>query len=365
MKLSRRQLLKAAMATGGAAAGARALGPLGQALAAPEPAHFVHIFFNGGLNALFAGNADKFLTSGTFGVSNANIKQVGSGVFTDATTFGTFPQLALDHWAAIGVRHGNALHTTPQNLNSGGERAMIMDGADCFLNQLAFHMGGDSAFKAVYFGDRAPAYREQKAFNGVPLQRVSDLSDAIKAFSSGMLARIYKAFPEAFPDRAWVPQILDHLNKTGGRAVAEIASVLDSNDELDVLGEALKKTLRNRQLSSDLLIWMARERKGLAESVFGIDLGHAIDRLQGVLDEVVLLGPQFRQVHSGRRFEHVVVDLPQSGGVWSKLGNNSVRQLRRRRAKLFRDAASCPIEVDFILERHLHKAVAEHALATN
>ncbi|MCA9586209.1 MAG: hypothetical protein KC657_12710 [Myxococcales bacterium] len=184
MKLSRRQLLKAAMATGGAAAGARALGPLGQALAAPEPAHFVHIFFNGGLNALFAGNADKFLTSGTFGVSNANIKQVGSGVFTDATTFGTFPQLALDHWAAIGVRHGNALHTTPQNLNSGGERAMIMDGADCFLNQLAFHMGGDSAFKAVYFGDRAPAYREQKAFNGVPLQRVSDLSDAIKALGA-------------------------------------------------------------------------------------------------------------------------------------------------------------------------------------
>jgi len=102
------------------------------------------------------------------------------------------------------------------------------------------------------------------------------LADAIKTFSSAMLARIYKAFPDAFPNRAWVQEILHHLTKTGGRAVAEIASVLDANDELDVLAEALKKTLRNRLLSADLLIWMARERRALAESVFGIDLGHAI-----------------------------------------------------------------------------------------
>lgn len=102
------------------------------------------------------------------------------------------------------------------------------------------------------------------------------LADAIKSFASANLARIYRAFPEAFPNRAWVPEILNHLTKTGGKAVAEIAVVLDANDELDVLADALKKSLRNRLLSADLLIWMARERRGLAESVFDIDLGHAI-----------------------------------------------------------------------------------------
>lgn len=102
------------------------------------------------------------------------------------------------------------------------------------------------------------------------------LADAIKTLSSAMLGRVYRAFPEAFPNRGWVGEILHHLTKTGGRAVAEIATVLDANDELDVLAEALKKALRNRLLSADLLIWMARERKGLAESVFDIDLGHAI-----------------------------------------------------------------------------------------
>lgn len=183
-KFSRRGLLKGAMAAGGLAAGTRILGPLGSALAAPEPSHFVHIFFNGGFNALFAGNADKFVAGNVFGVTSTNVKTIGSGVVTDAATFGTLPQFALDHWAAIGMRHGNALHTTPQNLRSGGERAILKDGNDCYLNKLAHAMGGDSPLKAVYFGDRAPAYQDQPAYMGVPLQRVSDLGDAIKALGA-------------------------------------------------------------------------------------------------------------------------------------------------------------------------------------
>jgi hypothetical protein len=184
-KLSRRGILKGALAASGAVVGSRIAGPfVREAIAAPEQSHFVHIFFNGGLNALFAGNADKFLTGNVFGVTSTNIKNVGNGVFTDLATFGTFPQFALDHWGAIGMRHGNALHTTPQNLRSGGERAILVDGTNCYLNELAHAMGGDSAFKAVYFGDRAPAYQAQPAFQGTALQRVSDLADAIKTLGA-------------------------------------------------------------------------------------------------------------------------------------------------------------------------------------
>lgn len=133
------------------------------------------------------------------------------------------------------------------------------------------------------------------------------LGDSIKTLASAALARVYRAFPEAFPNRAWVPEILQQLTRSGGKAVAEIAIVLNDNDELDVLADALKKCLRNRNLSADLLIWMARERKGLAESCFDIDLGHAIldvidydqmeggpkrtGRLQSLLsDDATLLG---------------------------------------------------------------------------
>lgn len=179
-KLSRRGLLKGALAAGGAAMGARVAGPLlGRAWAAQETSHVVNVFLNGGLNALFAGCANQFTTSNVFDVTDSNIKNVGNGVFTDASTLGTLPDIALQHWAAIGMRHGNALHTLPENLNSGGERAILRNGNNCYLNQLAAYMGGDSSFKAVYFGDRAPMYQEQPAFQGVSLQRVSDLMDAL------------------------------------------------------------------------------------------------------------------------------------------------------------------------------------------
>jgi hypothetical protein len=182
MNFSRRGFLKGALATAGAVAGSRIAGPfVKSALAdASEPAHFVHIYFNGGLNALFAGNGDKF-SGKAFGVTDTNSLAIGNGVVTDKATFGGLSDFAKQHWGAIGIKHGQALHTTPQNLKSGGEHALLINGDHSYLNELAFHMGGDSAFKAVYFGDRAPAYQDQPAFQGVPLQRVSDLKDALSA----------------------------------------------------------------------------------------------------------------------------------------------------------------------------------------
>jgi len=191
-----------------------------EAHAATETPHFVHIFFNGGLNALFAGCANQFLTGGTFGVTNSNIVRLGrSDVYVDEATFGQFafdntrPKFAHDHWAAIGMRHGNALHTTPQNLRSGGERAILRDGGNCYLNQLAYYMGGESAFKAVYFGDRPPAYQAQPSFQGVPIERILNLADALKA--SGAIAP-----PANGPDRALVANALESARDMSTRQIA-------------------------------------------------------------------------------------------------------------------------------------------------
>lgn len=150
------------------------------------------------------------------------------------------------------------------------------------------------------------------------------LADSIKGLSAGLLGRIYRAFPEAFPNRGWVPEILHHLTKTGGRAVAEIATVLDANDELDVLAEALKKSLRNRMLSADLLIWMARERKGLAESVFDIDLGHAI---LGVIESDHMEGGPKR---TGRLQDLLSDDKTLLGEMVAEAEEEDVRLLAKR-----------------------------------
>lgn len=116
------------------------------------------------------------------------------------------------------------------------------------------------------------------------------LADAVNGLPAVFLGRVYRQFPQAFPERGWVVECLNHLTRTGGRAVAEIAAVLDENDELDVLAEFLKKSVRNRQLSNDLLIWMCKERRGLAESVFDLDLGNAI--LSVLEDDHIVGGPK-------------------------------------------------------------------------
>lgn len=128
------------------------------------------------------------------------------------------------------------------------------------------------------------------------------LVDNIGGLSTAHLGRMYRAFPEAFPERVWVPEILNHLSRTGGRAVAEIAVVLDANGEIEVLSEFLKKSVRNRTLSGDLLIWISKERKGLAQSVFSIDLGNAI--LDALEDDHVQSGPK----RTGRLADYVSDD---------------------------------------------------------
>ncbi len=116
------------------------------------------------------------------------------------------------------------------------------------------------------------------------------LADAVNALPAAQLGRFYRAFPLAFPERAWVKELLTHLTRIGGRAVAEIAAVLDQNDELDELANYLKKAVRNRQLSTDLLIWICKERAGLAEGVFDMDLGNAV--LSALEDDHIAGGPK-------------------------------------------------------------------------
>ena len=238
MNFSRRGFIKGALAAAGAAAGSRIAGPFARDAfaAAGEPAHFVHIYFNGGFNALFAGNADKF-SGKAFGVTDTNSVPIGNGVVTDKATFGGVSDFAKAHWGAFGVKHGQALHTTPQNLKSGGERALLINGDHCYLNELAFNMGGDSAFKAVYFGDRAPAYQNQPAFQGVPLERVSDLKDALKAAGGGT------PDPDA-PNRASAAAALENAQNASQRQIGTNPGRLSSlTDSYNSSVASLKKTL--------------------------------------------------------------------------------------------------------------------------
>lgn len=116
------------------------------------------------------------------------------------------------------------------------------------------------------------------------------LADIANDLPVGLLGRFYREFPSTFPEGEWIKDALGHLTRTGGRAVDEITSVMNDNNALEDLADFLKKAVRNRTLSSDLLIWICKERKGLAEPVFNIDLGNAI--IGTLEDDHVAGGPK-------------------------------------------------------------------------
>lgn len=195
MSTSRRGFLKGVAGLTGAAIGTRLGGELiPSARAAGETSHLVFIYLPGGFNGALGGAANAFVTGNKFGLTATNVSIVGNGVSTDKATFGTLPAFALQHFFALGTRHGVSSHTTPDNSNGGGERALTRRGTGSYLTQLALAMGGDSALKAVHLGDY-PAYRTQPAAGAVSLQRVTDLASAIRTLGAG------GADPTA-PDRA-------------------------------------------------------------------------------------------------------------------------------------------------------------------
>ena len=150
------------------------------------------------------------------------------------------------------------------------------------------------------------------------------LTETVNSLPVGLLGRLYSAFPVAFPEGAWVKECLAHLTRTGGRAVSEITSVMDANDELDVLAEFLRKAVRNRTLSTDLLIWICKERKGLSEAVFDIDLGNAI--IGALEDDHVAGGPK----KTGRLHDTMAEDRSLVGEMVADADDEDLKLFAKR-----------------------------------
>ncbi len=101
------------------------------------------------------------------------------------------------------------------------------------------------------------------------------LSDALTSLSSGRQRAIYEQFPIAFGDR-WVDVLTSIFDKVGSRGVAEIAKLLEEKGHVKILETHLISALARRSLGTDALIWVCRERNGLASGVFSGEVGACI-----------------------------------------------------------------------------------------
>jgi hypothetical protein len=101
--ISRRTIMQGGAALAGSVAMRNLLGA-----SAHKPADrptLVVFWLNGGPAGLF-NSADSFLRSGSFGVSERNVRNLGNGLFVDAGSFGALPVAARAHMASINFRHG-------------------------------------------------------------------------------------------------------------------------------------------------------------------------------------------------------------------------------------------------------------------
>lgn len=167
--------------------------------------------------------------------------------------------------------------------------------------------------------------------------RLSDLlltADPVKlaeeagTLPSGRQRAVYEAFPDAFGE-VWVEKIVRVFDRVGARGVTEIARILLDRGELPALVSHLRSAIARRDLGSDALIWVCRERKGPSAEVFSADVGAAIlnllendhlsdgprktSRLQSLLgdDKKLLIDlVEIMDINEARNFARRLLDCP-------------------------------------------------------
>lgn len=149
------------------------------------------------------------------------------------------------------------------------------------------------------------------------------LIEAVSTLPAATQRSIYEAFPVAFGDR-WIDSITRVFDKVGSRGVAEIAKLLDEKGEREALENHIRNVLARRQLGADALIWVCRERDGIASGVFSGDVGACILIL--LENDHISDGPR----KTGRLQNILVEDRELLGDIVSNMDSNEARNFGRR-----------------------------------
>lgn len=101
------------------------------------------------------------------------------------------------------------------------------------------------------------------------------LGHILTALPVTRLRLLLAAFPEAFGE-SWPEEALVLLSRVGGRGVSEITRCLIENKKHEELTAFLKKGVRHRDLSSEVLAWICREREGSGAEIIDDEFPVAI-----------------------------------------------------------------------------------------
>ncbi|HEX8312029.1 MAG TPA: GreA/GreB family elongation factor [Chthoniobacteraceae bacterium] len=88
----------------------------------------------------------------------------------------------------------------------------------------------------------------------------SRLNEVLPNIGAARQRKVLAGFPKAFPDR-WIEKVTRLLQRANTRIAGEVARLLEEQGNTAELEKALDKGIREHSISSDGLIWLAKERK--------------------------------------------------------------------------------------------------------
>jgi transcription elongation GreA/GreB family factor len=97
----------------------------------------------------------------------------------------------------------------------------------------------------------------------------------LEAVPAAKHKRALQSFKEANPDK-WADSLLASLNNTNAKLAGEMAELLIHNGKLAELKDHLAKLISQHQASSELLLWLAKERSDTFADILGPEVFRAM-----------------------------------------------------------------------------------------
>lgn len=111
--------------------------------------------------------------------------------------------------------------------------------------------------------------------------------------------RALQSFRQSCPDR-WVPTVLGALNKVSAKLCGELAHLLIGENKLGLLKETLSRLINQHGASSELLLWLAKERSDAYADILGPEVFRAM--------LTAMERDQFNEKRSNRLGDYVLSD---------------------------------------------------------
>jgi len=105
--------------------------------------------------------------------------------------------------------------------------------------------------------------------------KADNLAAVIEGLSAGKQKLALEAFRDAHPD-TWVDTYLKLINETGFRLVGEIVQILIDTGHFDKFKGDLTKLISKRKASTDLMLWIGKNRSDSFADMLGPDVFHAM-----------------------------------------------------------------------------------------